>query len=217
VSDLAKLLDVLGRDPSERLSINGRRLSDGRFASKVVRVRDVARWVPRSDKDCWYGTAALHRRVKQGRGLAADVVGVRELYADLDVKPGGLASWDAAHQVIDTLAGMLGVGPVAVVNSGHGLQPHWALERSDATDWPDETDPRWADAQALWRRWGRLVASVAEKYGGAVDSVYDLSRVLRAPGTATPRATRTSPSPSNGQPAPRWASTGWPTPSTSTA
>jgi hypothetical protein len=181
MSDLAKLLDVLGRDPGERLSLNG--LEGGRFRSLVVDVATAVRSVPDPTKDCWYGTAAIHERVTSGRGYARDVIGVREVSADLDVKPTGLPSWEAARQVVDTLTTMLGVGPVAVVNSGHGLQPHWALERDDRTDWPDETDPRWSDATALWRRWGRLVASVAERYGGHTDSVFDLSRVLRVPGT----------------------------------
>jgi hypothetical protein len=84
VSDLAKLLDVLGRDPVERLSIN--RLDGGCFKSVIVPVGSAARWVPDPAKDWWYGTAALHPRVASGRGYAKDVVGVREVSADLDVK-----------------------------------------------------------------------------------------------------------------------------------
>jgi hypothetical protein len=79
---------------------------------------------------------------------------------------------------------MLGVDPVAIVHSGHGLQPHWAIERSDVTDWPDETDPRWSDALALHRRWGRLVAGVAHRHGGRHDSVCEPARVMRVPGAA---------------------------------
>jgi hypothetical protein len=44
-----------------------------------------------TDVDCWYSTQPLHPRVLSGRGQAADVVGIRELYADLDVKPGGFS------------------------------------------------------------------------------------------------------------------------------
>ena len=39
------------------------------------------------------------------------------------------------------------------------------------------------DLAVLLRRWGRLVKSVAEKHGAKADSVFDLPRVLRAPGT----------------------------------
>jgi P4 family phage/plasmid primase-like protien len=186
VNELAKLLDALERAPAERLSINVRR--DGAFKSRVLTVADLANGRVPHDLDVWYGVAPLHSRVNGGRGDATDVVGLRELYADLDIKPGGIPTWDAATQVIDTLTCMLGAPPVAIVNSGHGLQPHWPLEQSDRTDWSDETDPRWSDAVALYRRWGRLVAHVAQRFGGRVDNVYDLPRILRAPGTTNNKA-----------------------------
>ena len=116
------------------------------------------------------------------------MIGVRELYADLDLKPGGLSSYSTAETIIRELSTMLGVLRVAVVHSGHGLQPHWAIERDAATDWTDETSPRWSDATALYRRWGRLVAHVAEINGGEVDNVFDLSRVLRVPGTTNTKS-----------------------------
>ena len=180
--DLGKLLDVLGRDADERMSIchvNG----TGKFTTQICTVREApAVAASYADGDCWYGVGLLHERVTGGRGLAIDVIGLRELYADLDVKVGGMASIDAARKVIAVLADMLGAEPVAIVSSGHGLQPHWAIERDESTDWADEHDPRHGAAVALVRRWGRLVAHVAELHGGSVDSVYDLSRVLRVPG-----------------------------------
>jgi hypothetical protein len=186
MNDLGKLLDVLGRDPTEHLSLNKR--VNGHFESQVVTVAEITERGVDPNGERWYSTAVLNPRVNGGRGNAIDVVGIRELFCDLDVKPGGMPDWDTARQVINTLAGMLGVGTVAVVNSGHGLQPHWRLERSHGTDWPDDTDPRWGDAVALYRRWGRLVASVAEHLRGRTDSVYDLARILRVPGTVNTKA-----------------------------
>ena len=69
-----------------------------------------------------------------GRGTAADVIRVPGLWADLDVKPGGLPDWDAARAVVETLADMLGTDPAVLVNSGHGLQPRWVVEPDDSTD-----------------------------------------------------------------------------------
>jgi hypothetical protein len=183
VSELAKLLEELGRDPEEKIPIA---LKDdvGTFRVVIVTVSEVdAIGAALADHDCWYGAAPLHQRVTAGKGHARDVVGLRELYADLDVKPGGMPTYDAAASVIDDLSAMLGTRPVAVVQSGHGLQPHWAVERGDDTDWPDEGDPRHGDATALLRRWGRLVRHVAERHGGSVDGVFNLDRILRAPGT----------------------------------
>jgi hypothetical protein len=182
MSEFAKLLDLLDRDPNERVSLCT--IEADEFRAQLVTVGDLpARAEALDDRDAWYGTGVLHPRVTSGRGKASDVAGVRELYADLDVKPGGMPDYNTAEQVIGDLAGMLGVAPVAVVASGHGLQPHWQIERDDDTDWPDETDPRHAAATALFRRWHRLVTNVAEIRGGQVDTVSDLSRVLRVPGT----------------------------------
>lgn len=186
MTQLAQLLDALGREPSEHLSINT--LKDGRFTSRIVTVADINTGTLNPARDYWYGTGVLHPRVTTGRGLETDIIGVRELYADLDVKPGGLPTWDVATQVIDLLSMMLGAEPAAVVNSGHGLQPHWALEHTDITDWSDESDTRWSDTIALWRRWQRLVTDVAARYDGHIDSVFDLSRVLRVPGTTNTKS-----------------------------
>ena len=183
MSELAKLLEELGHDPGERIPVA---LKDdvGTFRVVIVAVSEAdAIGAALAEHDCWYGAAPLHSRVAAGKGHARDVVGVRELYADLDVKPGGMPTYDAAADVIDDLSAMLGTRPVAVVQSGHGLQPHWAVERGDDTDWPDENDPRHGDATALLRRWGRLVRHVAERHGGSVDGVFNLDRILRAPGT----------------------------------
>ncbi len=180
--ELRRLLDVLGRDSGEKLSVCFQ--GSGPFRSTLTTVDaadDVAR--PHMDGNVWFGTQALHSRVQRGRGTAKDVVGLRDLTCDLDVKAGGMPDWETARAVVQDLSDMLGVLPVALVYTGHGLQPHWAIERDIDTDWTDEQDPHWSDAVALWQRWGRLVAAVAARRGGKVDSVFDLSRVMRAPGS----------------------------------
>jgi hypothetical protein len=185
-SDLRRLLEALGRDPDERMSIS-HSTGSGPFISRVTTVAEApalaAEYAARGD-NVWFGTQAIAQPAR-GRGTASGVIGLRDLTADLDVdKDDGLRmpTWDAAYGVIDTLSKMLGAGPVAVVVTGHGLQPHWRVELGDGTDWP-LGDDRVANATALWRRWGRLVNVVAKSWGGAADNVSDLSRVMRCPGT----------------------------------
>lgn len=183
MNDLGRLLDRLGRGDDERLSVN-MQPPGAAFRSRVATVRQVAaREMLPQDRNVWYGSAVLNARVTSGRGAMRDVTGVRELAADLDVKPGGMPSWSAAESAVAELSRMLGTPPVALVRTGHGLQPHWCVERGPETDWSDERDPAWRRAAALWRRWGRLVATVAEAHGGMVDATFDLARILRAPGT----------------------------------
>ena len=181
-ADLATMLQLLDREPDEQLSICHE--VGNVFSATLTTVAEAAQVAAmQAAGDCWFGAQVLHRRVSGGRGLMKDVIGVRDLYADLDVKAGGMPTYEAAYAVIDDLSGLLGAHPVAIVKSGHGLQPHWAIERDTATDWTDESDPRWLDAVALFRRWGRLVQTVALRRGGDRDGVFDLSRVLRVPGT----------------------------------
>jgi hypothetical protein len=188
-SDFATLLAATGRAGNERLSVN-HKSDDGTFVSEITTAANAPAVAARyADRDCWYGSAVLHDRVKRGRGAAKDVVGLRELSTDLDVKPGGMHSWAAAEQVIADLSDMLGVEPVAVVHTGHGLQPHWVLERDAGTDWENESSPQWLANTKLWRRWGRFVVHVAEKQGGSVDTVSDLSRLFRTPGTTNRKRT----------------------------
>lgn len=111
-------------------------------------------------------------RKNAGRGKVEDVHAVRALYADIDVKPGACRDLDQAHQLVDDIASLLQERPTVVIHSGGGLQPIWSLE---------DTDP---DLGArILRRFGRLVRVCADARGVAIDSVFDLARVLRAPGT----------------------------------
>lgn len=145
----------------------------GRFTAKVVKSVEAPSAADFPQYDVWYGVNPVRGPARPGRGTADQVTGLTALYADLDVKPGGLRDFDTAWQVISVLAEMLGSRPMATTLSGHGLQPYWPLE-----DHPTGTD-----AQVLLRRFGRLVAAVAQRYDGAVDTVYDLARVLRVPGS----------------------------------
>jgi P4 family phage/plasmid primase-like protien len=179
-TDFKRLLILLGRHSDEPMSRST--ITPDGFRSRMGTVADAIRIAASklASRDCYYSTGILRADLDKGRGFERDVIGVRELFADLDVKPGGLASYDDARTVIDRVSTLLGVRPVGVVATGGGLQPHWPLEPQD---WADADDPRWLEVKVVFRRFGRLVAAEAEKVGGKVDSVYDLSRVLRVPGT----------------------------------
>jgi hypothetical protein len=183
-AELRTLLDLIGRDPDERLSVCFK-ASGGPFSVELTKVADAeVTGRVHAGGDCWFSVQPLADRVVSGRGTARDVIGLRALYADLDMKPGGMRTAEDALAVIQTLAEMLNAEPVAVVASGHGYQPYWRIERGPGTDWSDDSDdPRRTEAAALLRRFGRLVARLADVRGAAVDSVYDLPRVLRVPGT----------------------------------
>jgi hypothetical protein len=187
-TEFARLLDALGWEPTERLSVDWTPVG-GKFRGRICTAETApevaAALAPVSDH-VWFGTQAL-REGAEGRGKAADVIGWRSLSADLDYtgehKAVGVPDEAAARTVTGELAALLGVEPVALVHSGHGLQPHWRVERGSETDWPDAADLRFVEATALSRRFGRLVAQVEAAHGWGGDKVSDLSRVMRVPGT----------------------------------
>gem|GEM_PF-3593453 len=187
-TEFARLLDALGWEPTERLSVDWTPVG-GKFRGRICTAETApevaAALAPVSDH-VWFGTQAL-REGAEGRGKAADVIGWRSLSADLDYtgehKAVGVPDEAAARAVTGELAALLGVEPVALVHSGHGLQPHWRVERGSETDWPDAADLRFVEATALSRRFGRLVAQVEAAHGWGGDKVSDLSRVMRVPGT----------------------------------
>lgn len=110
-----------------------------------------------------------------GRGKAEDVTRLAVLPADLDVKQGACPNLDAARAVIDDLSAVLGTRPSAVTHSGGGLHPYWVIR--------DGAAGREVDLASVLKRWGRLVKAIAGRRGTRVDSVFDLPRVLRVPGT----------------------------------
>mgnify|MGYP003585988548 CR=1 FL=1 len=175
VDTLRGCLHAIGYEDHERLSVLlkypdaadpvGDRLTPAGLVELAADVEDRA--------NLWHSPAVVCQG--PGRGKATDVVRLPALFADLDVKPGGLPSWESADAVVEGLSGVLGSDPVYVTMSGHGLQPVWALDREDSTDVPRVT-------RAL-RRFGLLVRGVCRQHGGAADSVFDPVRVLRTPGS----------------------------------
>lgn len=128
--------------------------------------------------DIWLGVnpVAGPARIDQDRGTAADVTRLAALYCDLDVKDGACADLGVAEQICDDLCDILGESPGFIIYSGHGLQPYWIVDPADHSLGN-------AEQAALLRRWGALVKLVAKTRGASADSVFDLSRILRAAGT----------------------------------
>ena len=153
------------------------------FSSTVSVWSDVparaARLAERSLANAWFGVNAL-RMVASGRGTADDVIRLASLIADLDVKPGGCPDFETAWRIIAEVSEALGYDPVAVTHSGHGLQPYWAVEPESGRALLAESP---AAAKRLGKRFHALLTKIAAEHGCGVDSVFDLPRVLRVPGS----------------------------------
>lgn len=115
------------------------------------------------------------------RGTRAQVAGIPALWVDLDVAGDGHSakayppSFEDARELVRALP----MPPSMVINSGGGLHLWWRLREP----WAFETESERTDAEDLVRRWEATVQQHAAERGYVLDSVHDLSRVLRIPGT----------------------------------
>lgn len=120
------------------------------------------------------------------RLMAEDVQGITTLWADIDVAgPGHKSSRYPSDQAAAMqVAYALGIPPSIVVHSGGGLQPYWLLAEPWLTT--DAADPA-AEQRAMAELSRDLVNTLryhAQRLGDwIVDSVFNLDRVMRAPGS----------------------------------
>jgi hypothetical protein len=134
------------------------------------------------DKQNVYYGVGLHREPKsKGRGGTDDIIGIPAIWIDIDIQ-------DEAHQKknlppsIDDAMGILeGLRwpPSMLIHSGHGLQAHWLLREILDTS----TEDARIQAKLLVQRFQAYVRSLFLKKGWTLDSVHDLARVMRMPGT----------------------------------
>jgi len=85
----------------------------------------------------------------------------------------------AAQSDALALLGAVPLQPTAIVHSGHGLQAWWCFREP----WILEDDEERTQAQKLSADWGATLQEVARRQGYSLDSVFDLARVMRLPGT----------------------------------
>lgn len=136
-----------------------------------------------ADGDVWYGVNEITTPpVGNGRATERTVGRWCAVWADLDFGPGKSGDEATINSIIDDIADAYGQDPTYITISGHGVQPVWVLDHADPATVLD-TDEKRAAAVALLKRHGRLVQASAAAHGVKADSVFDLPRVLRAPGT----------------------------------
>jgi hypothetical protein len=202
--DTADLLTMTGANGS--ISIGKRPVGGNYSVVGLVPINDAGAVVESlaGSKNCvWISASTVHpEQVTAGRrGGAANIKRLLVLPLDIDFKANGINDGPAAVELVEVLAGVLGTPPAAEVWTGGGLQPWFITEPTD-TMWESTgpNDPHLIELQALVKRWGRFCALVAHKKQlGQLDSVHDLSRMLRAPGTTnykaeydTPREVKTT-------------------------
>lgn len=119
------------------------------------------------------------------RGSMSDCAGITSMWADIDVSHDVHAKsdklppdYESALELVNSTFGS--IKPSAVIDSGHGLQAWWFLDEP----WVFESDEDRQRAYELSQRFSATLKLAAADKGWTVDSVFDIVRVLRLPGTA---------------------------------
>jgi len=169
-----ELLERLGREASDPLVICYQSATQG-FRTKQTTVAHsdlVVETLNDLGVNIWY---EINPSNVGTRAKAENITRLSALWIDIDFKESGVQSPDNAHQLVALVAELIGVEPTAVISSGHGLQPYWAID-------PEEEFTQEMAAGVL-QRWGGFVRWVAQSQGGELDSVFDLPRIFRSPGS----------------------------------
>lgn len=114
----------------------------------------------------------------KNRCPADQIAGITGFWADIDVQ-------DEVHKKknlpasIDEAKNLFPCEPTCVVHSGHGIQAWWLFREP----WVFENDDERLKAQAMCETWHRQILDRAKARDWTVDATFDLSRILRIPGT----------------------------------
>lgn len=171
--------NVWGRGPADTDKITAwRPVADIDAIIAAVREFDA-----RPGFNTYLGMGVSRERLGQNRRIAAvNVNALTCVWVEIDIAGDAHAASnlprtvEEARRVLDAI----GVTPSMVWHSGHGLQAAWLLDEPWVFADAAERD----EAAALMRDWRGSIAVHAHRIGRyRIDPVFDLSRVLRVPGT----------------------------------
>jgi len=148
---------------------------------------DAAQYVAGLSGDVYVGVGLSEKDYGPHlRCPANDIAGIAGLWADIDYEDGDAhksitnklpypPDEESAHKVIEAVS----MRPTIVIHSGHGLQAWWLLKEPLIFD----NDVERKAAAMMARLWQKNIQKRASLMGWSVDSVPDLARLLRVPGT----------------------------------
>jgi putative DNA primase/helicase len=144
-----------------------------------ARAEDIA--AHDGETDLYISAGLAPAGLSTGRRVTADkVTGIPGLWADFDVNGGP----DEKKHAAPTVEAAIGLAhavrePTVLVNSGYGIQAWWLFDEP----WIFGSDDERQRAKEIAQGWHELHAAAAREAGIKLDSVFDLARLMRLPGT----------------------------------
>ena len=143
--------------------------------------QSIAQMGPR--KDIYFGLG-LTKKVygKDRRPSNLQISGIPGFWLDIDIAGPAQKKKNlpvSQEDALDLIEKSLPIKPTIIVDSGHGLHVYWLFKEP----WIFESEDERAQAASLARRFVLSFKYHAAHRGWAMDSVFDLARVLRVPGS----------------------------------
>lgn len=149
-----------------------------RFASIAEATKYIGK--DTAEQNVYFGLGLIAGDPK-GRGKLKDIVGIPGLWADIDIAGGDHKkknlpeNHDAAWHVVEKFP----LKPSIVISSGGGLHVYWLFKEV----WMFDDYVERKTATVLSARFGETLKIMAAGLGYQIDTVSDLTRVLRVAGT----------------------------------
>jgi hypothetical protein len=157
---------------------------NGQPHTKWYRTSAIDRVAPQIEEaaekyDVYCSVATYKAKPEKGRGSLKDVWSISGFWADLDIgteghHPAQSPNPETELEALSIIKDM--PDATAVIHSGGGLQVWWLFDAPWEFD-----DP--TDAQRASNEWQNRLVKAGEALGYHVDSLGDLPRILRVPGT----------------------------------
>ncbi len=126
------------------------------------------------------GTFADNSANVKKRATSFEVVGCPALYLDIDYgNTHQKKNLPLTEQDAIALIALMPTEPTFIINSGNGLHAYWLFDKLVLIN----NEEIRTLLQALSKDWNHLLINKGKDFGYSIDSVYDLARVLRVPGT----------------------------------
>jgi hypothetical protein len=129
----------------------------------------------------------------KGRSKEDGTVGIPGLWADIDIagpEHNSKKKYPPSQEIALRLLQKVGPRPSYVIDSGFGIHAYWLFREP----WIFESAEERAAAATLERRWELTVRAALATEGYTCDSVHDLARIMRIPGTKNMKSDPPEPS-----------------------
>jgi len=154
------------------------------FCQTPAYAADTAIKIAQEGSNAYAGLSLVDPKTMKGkRGTVEDARAIVGFWSDIDIadplapKPG--KNPPINEEEAYAIANGVGTPPSLVIHSGHGLHAYWLFDEP----WIFGSDEERRVAADTVKAWELTLQQVAREHGRSLDSVGDLARVLRIPGT----------------------------------